>query len=103
MQPKQIKTLKHNEWKGNVRELKNVIERAVIMEDSNTLQLERLPFDIQQCKGEHSLPAFHLATIERSHIQKMLHYTNGNKAEAARLMDIGIATLYRKIEEYGIK
>ena len=96
--------LKHNEWKGNVRELKNAIERAVIMEDSNVLQIESLPYDLQYPNGkEENLPAFHLATIERQHIRKMLHYTNGNKAEAARLMDIGLATLYRKIEEYGLK
>jgi transcriptional regulator with PAS, ATPase and Fis domain len=99
-----IEALKHNEWKGNVRELKNVIERAVIMEDSNILQLQSLPFEIQQCRGnDNDLPAFHLATIEQNHIRKMLHYTNGNKTEAARLLDIGLATLYRKIEEYGIK
>jgi len=73
------------------------------MEDGDTLHLDSLPFEIQQSKGEHNLPAFHLSTIEQSHIRKMLHYTNGNKAEAARLMDIGLATLYRKIEEYGIK
>ena len=99
-----MEALKHSEWKGNVRELKNVIERAVIMEDSNMLQVESLPFEIQHGNGkENELPKFHLATIEQMHIRKMLHYTNGNKAEAARLLNIGLATLYRKIEEYGIK
>ncbi len=99
-----IDALKNNEWKGNVREMKNVIERAVILEDSNTLHLESLPFDIQQCKQkEHNSTAFHLATVEQYHIQKILHHTNGNKAEAARLLNIGLATLYRKIEEYSIK
>jgi DNA-binding NtrC family response regulator len=99
-----IEALKHNDWKGNVRELKNVIERAVILEDSNTVQLESLPFDIQQCKesGPNS-SVYQLATVEKCHIQKMLRHTNGNKAEAARLMDIGLATLYRKIDEYAIK
>ena len=68
------------------------------------LQLQSLPFDVQQTKiNERALPDFHLATVERHHIQKMLHYTKGNKAEAARLMNIGLATLYRKIEEYGLK
>ena len=41
-----------------------------------------------------------MATMEKQHIQKVLAYTNGNKAEAARLLNIGIATLYRKIDEY---
>ena len=98
-----LDALKQHEWKGNVRELKNVIERAVILEDSDTLQLKSLPFDIQQYnKNDHNLP-LHLATVEQCHIQKVLHYTKGNKTEAARLLDIGIATLYRKIEQYGLK
>ena len=99
-----IDALKENEWKGNVRELKNVMERAVIMEDSSSLQLSSLPFDIQQRhSGEQNLPAFYLSSVERCHILKMLQYTNGNKTEAARLMNIGVATLYRKLEEYSIK
>ncbi len=102
-----IQALKTHSWPGNVRELKNVIERAVIMEDSDTLTLASLPFELQQCavsSGQGAaFSAFHLSTIERLHIQKMLSHTNGNKAEAARLLDIGLATLYRKIEEYHLK
>lgn len=45
---------------------------------------------------------FELAEIERMHIIKVLQYTNGNKTEAARLLKIGLATLYRKIETYKI-
>ncbi len=71
------------------------------MEDGAEIQVQSLPFDIQTGRGD--LPAFHLATIEQNHIRKILHYTNGNKAETARLLDIGLATLYRKIEEYGLK
>ncbi len=99
-----IDALKECEWKGNVRELKNVMERAVIMEDSAILQMSSLPFDIQHKHAiESTASAFHLSMVERCHILKMLQYTNGNKTEAARLMNIGIATLYRKLEEYGIK
>ncbi len=98
-----IGLLKQHDWKGNVRELKNVMERAVILEDSNILQPESLPFEIQQCKSGHKSSLYHLASVEEFHIRKMLQHTHGNKAEAARLMDIGLATLYRKIEEYGIK
>ncbi len=99
-----LEALKQNEWKGNVRELKNIIERAVILEDSNVLTLQSLPFELQQNKADsHNAASFHLASVEKLHIQKVLHHTNGNKAEAARLMDIGLATLYRKIEEYHLK
>ncbi len=94
-------------WPGNVRELKNVIERAAILEDSHELTVNSLPYELQQCgmgtQATSGLTAFHLASVEKMHIQKVLKHTNWNKAEAARLMDIGLATLYRKIEEYGIK
>ena len=97
--------LLQSDWKGNVRELKNIIERAVILEDTDTLTAASLPFDLRYNEGTTQNPqsVFHLATAERLHIQKVLNYTNGNKAEAARLLNIGIATLYRKIDEYGIK
>ena len=102
--PEAVEALKENEWKGNVRELKNVMERAVIMEDSDVLSLSSFPLDIQQRHiSGHSLPAFYLSSVERCHILKMLQYTNGNKTEAARLMNIGVATLYRKLDEYSIK
>jgi len=43
-----------------------------------------------------------MASVEKLHIQKVLNYTNGNKTEAARLLNIAITTLYRKLEEYKI-
>ena len=43
-----------------------------------------------------------LKSVERNHIIKVLHHTHGNKTETARLLKIGLTTLYRKIEEYGI-
>ena len=102
-----IQLLQFYSWPGNVRELKNVIERAVILEDSPMLTVNSLPYEMQECaiasSPENGFSAFHLATVEKLHIQKVLKYTNWNKAEAARLLDIGLATLYRKIEEYSIK
>jgi len=98
--------LKKHAWKGNIRELRNVIERSVILEDSQELSLDSLPFDLQQSSNSQTpgktLSAFSMASAEKIHIQKTLNYTKGNKAEAARLLEIGIATLYRKIEEYRI-
>jgi two-component system NtrC family response regulator len=98
-----MEALKQNEWKGNVRELKNIIERAVILEDSNTLTLQSLPFEMQQSRHDHGVSSFQLANVEMLHIKKVLKYTNGNKTEASRLLDIGLATLYRKIDEYHLK
>jgi len=92
-------------WRGNIRELKNVIERAVIMCDEPFLTQEHLPNDFQNMVLQHCHPvksAFDLETVEKQHIQKVLHFTRGNKMEAARLLKIGVATLYRKLETYGL-
>ena len=102
--PEAISALVQNSWKGNVRELKNIIERAVILEDGNVLTPQSLPYDIQHGADQNAgSSSFNLANVEKHHIQKVLKYTNGNKAEAARLLEIGLATLYRKIEEYHLK
>ena len=89
-------------WPGNIRELKNVIERAVILCGSDTLTSDLLPFEIQNStiSGIKIMSAFSMASVEKLHIQKILNHTKGNKAEAARLLEIGVATLYRKLEEY---
>jgi two-component system NtrC family response regulator len=97
-----ISALEANAWNGNIRELKNVIERSVILTDGPELDVESLPFELVHSRreGVKSMSAFSLASAEKLHFQKILNYTKGNKAEAARLLEIGIATLYRKIEEY---
>ena len=99
-----LEHLQHLDWKGNIRELKNIIERAVILADSSELTLENLPLDLQvtNFNSQKILSAFDLASVEKLHIQKVLLYTKGNKTEAAKLLNIGLTTLYRKIEEYGL-
>ncbi|MCO5946417.1 sigma-54-dependent transcriptional regulator [Mucilaginibacter flavidus] len=94
-----LKKLESYNWKGNVRELKNLIERAVILCDGDTLTANLLPtgYDAQPESGG---TVFELSAVEKNHIRKILQYTKGNKTEAARLMNIGLTTLYRKIEEY---
>jgi DNA-binding NtrC family response regulator len=96
-----IARLQQQEWKGNIRELKNVIERAVILADGPELKSEYLPLDIQQSFSDNS-SSFDLANIERSHIQKVLQYTKGNKTKTAELLGIGLTTLYRKLDDYKI-
>ncbi len=96
-----INRLQQQEWKGNIRELKNVIERAVILTDSSEIGTEHLPLELQQDFFNKS-SSFDLANIERLHIQKVLQYTKGNKTKTAELLGIGLTTLYRKLEEYKI-
>lgn len=103
-----LKALKNHPWKGNIRELRNVIERSVILTDSSELEIDSLPLDISVYNNEIDssqtkiMSAFSMASAEKMQIQKVLNHTKGNKAEAARLLEIGIATLYRKVEEYKI-
>lgn len=99
-----LSALENNPWKGNIRELKNVIERSVILADGDLLDLDTLPVDLQYGKlNSQQLSAFSMASAEKLHIQKILNHTGGNKAETARLLEIGIATLYRKMELYKIQ
>lgn len=97
-----LKALEQHSWPGNIRELKNVIERSVILESGNELSTDTLPFDFYTAPASEGLSAFSMAAAEKLHIQKVLNYTGGNKTEAARLLQIGLTTLYRKIEEYAI-
>jgi two-component system NtrC family response regulator len=97
-----LEALKRHAFPGNIRELKNLIERSVILEDGNALSLESLPVELQLHAGSGELSAFSLASAEKAQIQKVLNHTQGNKTEAARLLQIALTTLYRKLEEYRI-
>ena len=102
--PDYIRILKRYPWKGNVRELRNVVERSLIISDGDTLAADTLPLAMQTPKAntEGNYSGFDLSGVEKMHIQKVLKYTNGNKTETSRLLGIGLTTLYRKIEEYGL-
>ena len=102
-----LEALKQHQWPGNIRELKNVIERGVILTNSKELEMNVLPVEIQNAhsvvaSSGKSLSAFDLASAEKIHIQKVLNYTNGNKTETAKLLNIALTTLYRKLEDYKI-
>ncbi|MFH7000021.1 sigma-54-dependent transcriptional regulator [Flavobacterium sp. FlaQc-57] len=100
-----LQKLETYSWPGNIRELKNIIERSVILSNGETLTTDVLPYEMQHQpeKATKSISAFSMQSVEKLHIQKVLNYTKGNKAETARLLEIGIATLYRKLEEYSIQ
>ena len=77
----------------------------MILTNSQELTPDQLPADLNVAVHSRQQPisAFDLASMEKLHIQRVLNHTNNNKAEAARLLNIGTATLYRKIEEYGLQ
>ncbi|OVE78532.1 hypothetical protein BVY01_05190 [bacterium I07] len=94
-------------WPGNIRELKNVIERGVILCKSETLTHELLPLEIRKDSGP-AIPAnvsfgkISLQEMERLHILEVLKSVNGNKSQAARILDISRSTLREKLKSYQI-
>jgi two-component system NtrC family response regulator len=90
----------HN-WKGNIRELKNVMERVVILADGEVIDPSLLPLEFHT--GTRGSDPLNMQDMEKQHIIKVLKYTGSNKTETSRLLGIGLTTLYRKIEEYKIE
>lgn len=103
-----LQVLQHYAWPGNVRELKNVLERASILTPPDQpLTVDGLPFELQMLSLADDPAGFpdderSLRRMEREHIRRILLETAGNKTETARVLGIGLTTLYRKIQEYGM-
>lgn len=104
--PEALRRLRHYPWPGNVRELKNVLERAVLLCDDE-IGPECLPAEFEPAPADGLEAAQpddgrRLASVEKRHIRQILTEVGGNKTEAARQLGIGLTTLYRKIQEYGL-
>ena len=98
-----MRALLNHEWRGNVRELENVIERAMIFADGRQIQLEDIPFATEgladDC-GEDLKEA--MRQFERQHILYSLKKHGYEKQETAKYLGIGVSSLYRKLEELDI-
>lgn len=100
IEPDFIEKLQTYSWKGNVRELKNVIERAIIMSD-DLLTTDVLLFgQTSATNGAIITPLTSLAEVEKYHMKRVLAHTENNKSETAKILGIGLTTLYRKMQEY---
>ncbi|MBI4705667.1 MAG: sigma-54-dependent Fis family transcriptional regulator [Deltaproteobacteria bacterium] len=91
-------------WPGNVRELRNCIESLVVTSRTSTIELDDLPAQVRGHQDEPKLElglGTTLAQMEREAILRTLALAGGNKAKAARLLGIGLKTLYRRLESYG--
>ena len=93
-----ILALQKHQWRGNVRELKNIIERVVILADKGSVDVDLLPQEFRMSHFETD--SLDMESIERQHIIKVLNHAQGNKTETARLLNIGLTTLYRKLDQY---
>ena len=109
--PAARKALMTHPWPGNVRELKNTIESMVVVDYDGILDIDDLTEDLAPtpagtidpgASGTSQLVGRPLEEIEKYYIAETLKLTNGNREEAAKLLNIGERTLYRKIKEYEI-
>jgi two-component system response regulator AtoC len=104
-------TLMNYKWFGNVRELENTVERAIVLSEKNNIELENLPIEIQNFKEEFQLETLPdeeysvkkaSKSLEINLIRRALKKTKGNHTHAARLLEISHRALLYKIKEYGI-
>lgn len=97
--PQALRWLENQPWQGNVRELRNLVERASVVAKTEEIQPQDLVSELNVYTPE-KFPT--LEELERTHIIKALQHTHGNVISAAELLGIGKSTLYRKIAEYQI-
>lgn len=104
-----IEALEKHDWPGNIRELRNVIDRAILFETTDKIGLNGIIFDPTETHEVSDSPAadpitdFSLAKAERKLIYRALHETGWQKTRAAALLGITRATLYAKVKQYNIE
>ncbi len=104
-----IEALEKHDWPGNIRELRNVIDRAILLETTDKVGLSSIVIDPTECGQAADSPAaslikgFSLAKAERELIARALQETGWQKTRAAALLGITRATLYAKVKQYSIK
>jgi DNA-binding NtrC family response regulator len=110
-EPDAMALLKAYDWPGNVRELENLVEAAVVLCEGPRINRSTLPVEVGGEQKVEDLPegdetiqirvGTPLPEAEKVIILDTLKRTGGNKTSAARILGIGLRTLYRKLEEYG--
>jgi transcriptional regulator with PAS, ATPase and Fis domain len=102
-----MKALLNHQWKGEVRELENMIERAVLLCDEDYLTIDNL----HETNMEDSLSVRHfpqplkqaVREFEKYHIRRILEQVDFDKNKASQILDVGLSSLYRKMDELSIK
>ncbi len=98
-----LEKLKHYQWPGNVRELQHVIERVVIMNESEFLQPEDFYFaDENKSNEKIDFDNFHIDEVEKVLIIKAISKHDGNLTKAAEELGLSRASLYRRLEKHGL-
>jgi two-component system response regulator HydG len=95
-----VDALSRYDWPGNLRELRNALERALILSRGERIELEHLPVEVRE-RPTHAAPSHSLDALEREHILKVLRDANGNRTRAAAMLGISRSTLNRKLADLG--
>ena len=104
-----VETLQRHDWPGNIRELRNVMDRAILLENTNKIGLSSIVIDVEAFEPAQDslvsagLKDFSLAKAERELIARALKETGWQKTQAASLLGITRATLYAKVKQYNIE
>jgi len=101
--PEAMRALCRHSWRGNVRELSNVLERALILADDSRIELDQLPPDVREATAPRLSLMDAIERFERAHIALVLRLCEGNREKAAEELGISPATLYRRLEKLGLK
>jgi transcriptional regulator with PAS, ATPase and Fis domain len=96
-----LEALIRHPWPGNIRELENTVERAVVVTETDAISKEDMPLGINVYSDDTSMD-LSLKGAEKEHILKVLKLTDGNKKKAALLLEMDTATLWRKLKTYQI-
>jgi len=102
LHPEALEKLGRYHWPGNIRELKNTLERAVLMSDGTEIVKERVDFAAPEDGPAGTEFTGTLEEVERAHIQATLKATDGNISRAAQRLGISRGTLHAKIKEYSL-
>lgn len=107
LSPEALEKLERHSWDGNVRELRNVIQRAVLMRMADVIAPDDVSFSLNSLgnvvSAKSQLTSRRLSDVERAAIIDALVHTKGNRTEAAKVLGISRSTLHRKLDEYDIE
>jgi len=98
-----LRVLTQHPWRGNVRELGNVLERAMILADDGRIAPDQLPTEIVAASGQTLSLGTAVERFERAHIRMVLRLCGGNRDQAAKELEVSAATLYRRLAQLEIR
>lgn len=102
-----LNVLQQYDWPGNVRQLRNAIDRAKVLADENSIELRNLPAEIMESNqpacGESVQESQALSAMTRQHLVEAMQRAGNNKSHAAKLLGVTRRSLYRLLEKYGIR